>query len=79
MLLVSFPVDVLGGLLVQILADPVEFFGRADRVECKLLHVGFDQSLLGINGENIVDQTLVTRPQRRTTAAATCKANPIHG
>lgn len=70
-LLVALAIDVLGGLLIQILADAIQFVRRAERVEGQLLHVGLDQAILWIDGENVVNQTLVARPQRRAAAATT--------
>lgn len=67
----SSSIDISGGLLKQVLSDPVEFLRTRQRVEGEFLHVGLDESILWYRGEDVVHQPLVARPERGATAAAT--------
>lgn len=58
---ISLAIYVPAGLLIQVLSDPVEFFRRAERIKGELFHVSFDESILGIYGEDVVHQSLVSR------------------
>lgn len=52
--LVSLPVDVLRRPLVEVLANPVQFFRGAQRVERQFLHITLDQTIFGIHREDVV-------------------------
>ena len=64
--------DVLGRLLVQVLADPVQLLRGAQRVERQLVHVGLDEAILWVVREDVVDQSLVARSQGGAAATTTC-------
>lgn len=70
-ILVSLAIDIFGCFLVQIFADTIEFLWRAQRIECQLFHVRLNQTIFGVYREYIVHQSLVSRPQSRTTSATT--------
>lgn len=51
--------DVPARPLVEVLPYSVQFLGRRQGVKRQLFHVGFHQTFLGINGKDVVHQTLV--------------------
>lgn len=75
---VFFSVNVPGGPLVQIFTDSIEFFGRTKRVECKLFHIRFDETILRVNWEYIVNKSFVTRPKCTTTPTTAWKSENVN-
>lgn len=74
--LISSAVYVTSSFLVEIFANAIEFLGTADCVEGEPLHGVLDEPILWKDGEYVVHETFVARPQRLTTATATCNKSP---
>lgn len=66
----SPPIDIARSLLEEVLPDTVQLLGAGERVVRELLHVGLDELILRVGGEDVVDEALVVRPEGGATAAA---------
>lgn len=67
------PVNVARGPLVQILSDPVQLFRRTESVEREFLHIILDEAILGVNREDIVNESFVPWSKCAATPATTWK------
>jgi hypothetical protein len=65
------PVNVARGPLVQILSDPVQLFRRTESVEREFLHIILDEAILGVNREDIVNESFVPWSKCAATPATT--------
>jgi len=52
-------VNVSAQFIVKIFSHPVKFFWRGKDIECQFLHVGLDEAILGVRGEDAIHEALV--------------------